>query len=119
MSIGFGASQLLIELGRKDKVKSPDLLHKFQIFAEFFTNAVLFYCNYYQEVAWKKSYCFQYCKEHLFVWPLCFGLRKIRVAAQENECFTNPSDEIKTFCLQHSVAKLMDNSLSFLAMSWK
>ena len=42
MSIGFGASQLLTKLGRKDKVKSPDLLHKFQIFAEFFTNAVLF-----------------------------------------------------------------------------
>ena len=35
MNIGFGARSLLTEFGRRDKVKSSDLV-------EFYTNAVLF-----------------------------------------------------------------------------
>ena len=117
MSIGFGASQLLIELGRKDKVKSPDLLHKFQIFAEFFTNDVLFIVTIIKKLLEKSPTAFNIVKNTYLFDPCVLVSEKSELLHKKIECFTNPSDEIKTFCLQHSVAKLMDNSLSFLAMS--
>ena len=80
MSIGFVARSLLTKLSGKE-LRSCRTINK----------CCTLYCNYYQEVS---------CKEHVFVWSLCLGLTKITVAAQENESFTNPSDEIENvfFC---------------------
>ena len=81
-NIGFGGRSLMIELGKKDKVKGSEL-------AEFFANAVLFIVTTIKKLLEKSPAASSVVKNTYLFDP--------RVLASENEHLTNPSDEIGSF----------------------